>query len=116
MQSFLTNRRFWRRISLIALILLSFLAALLWQRLQTPYQLKLTTTEQLETTVREPIQPISLAIALDRNKVALGKALFQDVRFSKDNRVSCLSCHSFSMGGADRSAYSTGVNGVVGNV
>jgi cytochrome c peroxidase len=117
MQSFLTNRRFLRRVSLIALILLSCLAAVLWQRLQTPYQPKLTTTEQVETrTVREPIQPIPLAIALDPNKVALGKQLFQDVRFSQDNRVSCLSCHSFSMGGADRRAYSIGVNGALGNV
>ncbi len=109
--------RFWRRVSLIGLILLSFLVALLWQRLQTPHQLTLPKTTPVETTtVREPIQPIPVAIALNQNKVALGKQWFQDVRFSKDNRVSCLSCHNFSMGGADRKAYSTGVNGAVGIV
>ncbi len=58
--------------------------------------------------MEEPIQPIPLYIGLDQNKVALGKQLFQDVSLSKDNRLSCLSCHSFSTGGTDGTMHEVG--------
>lgn len=109
MEFFSFNRRVLRRVYLIALILLACLVALLWQRFQIPQESNLTTTELLEVSqVKEPIQPIPLSLALDQNKVALGKQLFQDVRLSKNNRVSCLSCHSFGTGGADHSLHPVG--------
>jgi cytochrome c peroxidase len=90
---------------------------LLWQRLfslRLPY---LTTTKPIEVIQsNEPIQPIPDSIALDLPKVALGEKLFQDVRLSKNNQISCLSCHSFSLGGADRLSHSIGVNGAPTNV
>lgn len=61
--------------------------------------------------MNEPIQPIPLEITLDQNKVALGKQLFEDVRLSKNNRMSCLSCHSFRTGGADGKLHGVGVKG-----
>lgn len=58
-----------------------------------------------------PIVPIPRAIALDDAKVALGARLFADPRLSKDNTVSCASCHSLSRGGADGLARSVGIGG-----
>jgi cytochrome c peroxidase len=64
----------------------------------------------------EPIQPIPLTIALDGKKVKLGQTLFRDPRLSADNRVSCLSCHNLSQGGADHKAFSIGVHNTVGTI
>ena len=43
--------------------------------------------------------------------MALGKRLFFDTRFSRDNKVSCGSCHDFAKGGADGRQRSPGVDG-----
>lgn len=112
------NRQIRRQISLIALILFAILAALLGRHFMSSNPVNLTTaTKQVEITqTDEPIQPIPINIAVDSNKVALGEKLFQDVRLSKDNRVSCLSCHNFSKGGTDRRSHSIGVNGAVTDV
>ena len=44
--------------------------------------------------MNEPIRPIPLESKLDAAKVALGDKLFHDKRLSKDNSVSCASCHA----------------------
>jgi cytochrome c peroxidase len=49
-------------------------------------------------------------------KVALGKALFQDVRLSHDNTISCASCHDLTTAGHDARRFSVGVGGGVGTV
>jgi cytochrome c peroxidase len=41
----------------------------------------------------------------------LGEKLFQDVRLSQNNRVSCVSCHNLSQGGAARRSHSPGIDG-----
>jgi cytochrome c peroxidase len=107
------NRRIRRQIPLIALILLAILVALLWRHFMSSHPVNLTTaTKQLEVIqTDEPIQPIPVNIAVDSNKVALGEKLFQDTRLSSDNRVSCVSCHNFSQGGADRLSHSIGIDG-----
>jgi cytochrome c peroxidase len=46
----------------------------------------------------------------------LGEKLFQDVRLSQTNKISCLSCHSSSLGGADRHSHSVGINGATTDV
>src|SRR5882672_2383174 len=48
----------------------------------------------------EPIKPIPLSVPMNSAKVELGKTLFGDRRLSKDNAVSCASCHVFDKGGA----------------
>jgi cytochrome c peroxidase len=106
------NRRIRRQISLIVLILLAILVALFWRHFISSNPVSLTTTQQVEVIqTDEPIQPIPINIAVDNNKVALGERLFQDTRLSSDNRVSCLSCHSFSKGGADPRSHSIGIDG-----
>lgn len=47
-------------------------------------------------------------------KALLGKKLFFDTRLSKDNTISCASCHILNEGGDDNQKLSFGVNGKVG--
>ena len=62
----------------------------------------------------EPIKPLPTNTTLDQRKIDLGRKLFVDVRLSKDNTVSCASCHDFSHGGADPRPRSVGAGGAIG--
>ncbi|MEW8498753.1 MAG: cytochrome c peroxidase, partial [Candidatus Thiodiazotropha taylori] len=53
---------------------------------------------------------------VDPKLVALGDQLFHDRRLSRDNSLSCASCHMLSTGGTDRKPRSTGVGGVMGGI
>jgi len=64
----------------------------------------------------EQIQPLPSELNLPKEKVALGQQLFNDPRLSKDNTISCQSCHDLNKGGTDRAPTSSGVNGVLGSV
>ncbi len=59
----------------------------------------------------EPIYPVPENIELDNDKVALGEKLFHDPRLSKNNRVSCASCHALDQGGDDGLKFSVGISG-----
>jgi cytochrome c peroxidase len=62
------------------------------------------------------VQPLPEKIDLDVRKVALGNKLFHDKRLSKDNTLSCASCHDLAKGGCDQAQYSTGVGKQVGGI
>jgi len=47
-------------------------------------------------------------------KIALGKQLYFDPRLSKDNTVSCATCHNPEKGWSDGEQFSTGVGGLKG--
>ena len=64
----------------------------------------------------EPIRPVPLEVEVDTAKAELGRRLFHDPRLSKDNSVSCASCHDLSAGGDDGQVVSVGVEGRVGVV
>lgn len=64
----------------------------------------------------EPIQPLPPAPALDPKQVELGRKLFSDSRLSKNNSISCVSCHDLSNGGADHKPKSVGIGGAVAEV
>lgn len=64
----------------------------------------------------EPIRPIPARVALDAREVALGAALFHDPRLSRDDSISCATCHPLALGGADRRPRSLGVGGAVGAI
>lgn len=64
----------------------------------------------------EPVRPLNPAPKTNPAKVALGKELYNDTRLSKDNTVSCATCHNLSLGGVDRLRYSKGVDGKLGGV
>ncbi len=62
------------------------------------------------------IRPLPQSLKLDPKRVALGKALFHDMRLSKDNSISCASCHSLEKGGTDNLPRSIGIGGAIGNI
>lgn len=63
----------------------------------------------------EPIQPIPAASNLDPVKVALGRRLFHDPQLSKDNTISCASCHNLNNAGVDGLPASLGIKKQHGN-
>lgn len=64
----------------------------------------------------EPLKPLEAPKDLDTLKVKLGERLFHDVRLSKDDSLSCSSCHNLALGGADNKTLSVGINGSIGKV
>ena len=66
--------------------------------------------------VVEPIKPIPAYPAVDRAKVVLGDRLFHDARMSKDDTVSCATCHDLERGGDDGRPVSEGVGGALGAI
>lgn len=62
------------------------------------------------------IYPLRRPSGLDQRKVALGEALYHDVRLSGDNSISCASCHDLGKGGTDHQRVSTGVGGQLGGI
>jgi len=59
----------------------------------------------------EPIVPITTLPDVDPRKAALGNRLFHDPQLSSNNKISCASCHSSDLGGADGRAKSPGFKG-----
>jgi cytochrome c peroxidase len=67
---------------------------------------------------RRPATLVPLPQSLEPAKpamVELGRRLFHDVRLSRDNTVSCASCHVLDKGGVDRRRTAVGVDGRVGD-
>ena len=62
----------------------------------------------------EPIRPLPLASSADPARAKLGRALFHDLRFSRDNNQSCASCHQLANGGADKLPLARGVGTLAG--
>jgi cytochrome c peroxidase len=67
---------------------------------------------------QEPISPIPRIgpIELDARKVALGQKLFHEPKLSRDNSLSCASCHPLDRGGTDHRSVPLGINGQKGEV
>ncbi len=59
----------------------------------------------------EPIRPVPTEVKVDRAKAELGKWLFHDTRLSKNDTISCASCHDLSAGGDDGRVVSIGMEG-----
>lgn len=64
----------------------------------------------------EPIKPIPPDNGVDGAKASLGRMLFHETRLSKDNSVSCASCHELSSGGDDGQRVSVGIDDTPGLV
>ncbi len=62
------------------------------------------------------ISPIPLDIEYNEQKALLGKKLFFERSFSKDDTISCASCHLLESGGDDGLKFSVGVEGRFGNI
>ena len=70
----------------------------------------------LAAGAEEPISPIPDKVDVDPAKAKLGRALFHDPILSKDNTVSCASCHDLASGGGDGRKVSLGVDDKPGRV
>ena len=57
----------------------------------------------------EPIKPIPEESEVNAEKAELGRALFHDPRLSRDDSISCASCHVLSSGGDDDRKVSVGI-------
>lgn len=64
----------------------------------------------------QPISPLPRVLQLDARKVALGRRLFHDRRLSRDDTVSCASCHQTSLAGADARPLAVGIDGKTNTV
>lgn len=60
------------------------------------------------------VMPLTRPEGLDRQKVALGKDLFNDTRLSADGSIACSSCHDVAAGGDDGRPTAIGIGGRVG--
>ncbi len=58
---------------------------------------------------RGPIKPLPLDLDLDEEKVELGRELFHDTRLSKDDSISCATCHDLRKGGVDQLVHPIGI-------
>lgn len=64
----------------------------------------------------EPISALPLGLRIDRIKADLGERLFSDPILSRDQTISCASCHILDQGGTDHRPYSIGINGAEGEL
>ena len=64
----------------------------------------------------EPIKPIPTDIEVNADKAALGRTLFHDPRLSRDDTVSCASCHDLATGGDDGLKVSVGIEEQPGSI
>jgi len=64
----------------------------------------------------QPISPIPQRLQLDPRLVALGRRLFHDPRLSRDNTISCDSCHVLTKAGADTRQVARGISGLANTV
>lgn len=60
------------------------------------------------------ITPIPQNDTYDKQKALLGKKLFFDPRLSKDNTISCATCHKLDLGGDDNLPVAVGIDGKTG--
>jgi cytochrome c peroxidase len=63
----------------------------------------------------EPIAPVPREVPLDADKVRLGEKLFNDVRLSRGDTLSCASCHVLAEGGDDNQNRTPGSDGALLN-
>ena len=111
----MNRERFQRLLS--AVVLFGATVFLLWIWLapqQAVARLPLSSVPVMRDA--QSLTPLPMVPYLPPEKVALGRALFLDVRLSSDNTLSCAGCHDLEAGGHDRRRVSVGVRGRQGSV
>jgi cytochrome c peroxidase len=109
-----------RRMKLIVIVSLMILCSglfLWWGAFQRAQNLVAPSAKAVESVpTNEPILPIPLDVEVNEKKVALGEKLFNEPQLSRDNTVSCATCHVLSKGGTDLRPHSVGINGGRGEI
>jgi len=110
----------WRAAGITATLVVLITGALLsgpFSRLQRASSEVFNNTESTPAPMSFSFaQPLTPSLALNEHKVTLGQQLFHDPRLSKDDSISCASCHGLGTGGVDGKARSVGVAGGVGGI
>jgi cytochrome c peroxidase len=100
---------------ILVICLTAVVGILLWRQYPTQSAAVLANNGVIVAETNEPIEPIPLTVDLDERKVRLGNKLFHDPLLSRDNTISCASCHSLDKGGTDQLPQSVGIDGQVGD-
>lgn len=87
-----------------------------WQQQPTHQQSHLQVPQLPTEDPTTPITPLKPIPNLDPKVVRLGQQLFFDKRLSKDNSLSCASCHNLETGGDDNIPKSVGIHGQIGSI
>lgn len=90
-----------RKLFSLPVIIGFFIAIALWQQPQLKEKEPIFIKSALASEINEPLQPISLNIGLNEEKVKLGEKLFNEPQLSHNNSISCASCHFLTKGGTD---------------
>lgn len=104
----------------LACIFVAFLGAMVayffYTQPQTIKRVVITNTQYhyAPDIVKGAIQPIPNQIEFDEQWARLGKALFNSTLLSRNNTISCASCHLINFGGDDGFPVSTGVDNQIG--
>lgn len=98
------------------IILLLASAAWYWQQNQLAEKTLVHAPQLPIEDTTAPITPLKPITNLDPKVVSLGQQLFFDKRLSKDNSISCASCHNLQTGGDDNMPKSVGIQGQIGPI
>ncbi len=107
-------------LAIVMLGLIIFGGLLLWQNVNPqkasllPAPLPVSVPLSVKSYNFSQIEPLPFASSLPNEKVSLGKQLFNEVLLSRDNSLSCASCHDLAKGGTDRLSVSIGINALKG--
>jgi len=104
----------WLPILMVLLVFSLLVVVWLHQFRQPPYRAYARVAGA--DTTGEPIMPLPMSVDLDLRKVALGQQLFNENQLSRDNSISCASCHSLATGGTDRLIRSVGIGNQAGPI
>jgi len=64
----------------------------------------------------EPLIPLPSSVAVNMDKVLLGRSLYHDTALSGDGTIACVTCHLLDHGGAEPRKTSTGIRGQIGPI
>ncbi|MDJ0707114.1 MAG: cytochrome-c peroxidase [Leptolyngbyaceae cyanobacterium MO_188.B28] len=104
------NRSFKSFVIPIALFCLVILFSWQWAKVLERPAAAINLGPPISVAGDEPIEPIPITAELNQEKVALGNQLFHEPRLSRDNTISCASCHDLNKGGTDQRAFPIGID------
>lgn len=110
------NPKLKRFLLLAAIVIVIVVMVRMQQGLMPERSPSVTVEERIISKSNEPIQPIPLHLALDKDKVNLGEKLFYETKLSANNTISCASCHRLDKAGIDSLVHSPGIDGSLGLV
>ncbi|MBL7002605.1 MAG: cytochrome-c peroxidase [Gammaproteobacteria bacterium] len=82
----------------------------------TNNQLESSLVSSYQSYDSAQLQPLPVETSFNPLKVSLGERLFHEKALSSDGSISCASCHDIKTNGAEKTRFSTGINGAKGKL